>query len=207
MIALPILSADTKIILASGSAARKAMLRSAELDFDIIPADIDECALMDSLDPQKHHIAHITEQLALAKAQHIASKYPEALVIGSDQTLEFEGQILSKSSTIEEGRDALRALGGKTHRLYSSVSVVQGNNTVFVHTDYADLTMHDFDEGFLEAYTAKDPDALTSCVGGYKIEGAGAWLFERIKGDYYTVMGMPLLPLLAFLRTNCKILP
>ena len=162
---------------------------------------------MDSLDPQKHRIAHITEQLALAKAQHIASEYPKALVIGSDQTLEFEGHILSKSSTVEEGKETLRMLAGKTHRLYSSVSVIQGDNTVFVNTDYADLTMHNFDEEFLSAYAAKDPDALILCVGGYKIEGTGAWLFERIKGNHYTIMGMPLLPLLIFLRTNFKILP
>ena len=85
--------------------------------------------------------------------------------------------------------------------------MVREGTEIFRHTDYADLTMHDFDDAFLEAYAAKDPDALTSCVGGYKIEGAGAWLFERIDGDYYTIMGMPLLPLLAFLRTECKILP
>lgn len=194
------------IILASGSAARKSMLQEAGLEFEVIPADIDERALMKSLE-ENSTIAEITEQLALAKAQHIAMDYPDALVIGSDQTLEFEGRILSKSSTVESGKETLRLLGGKTHRLYSSVCVVRGNQTLFTHTDYADLTMHDFDEEFLAVYAARDPDALISCVGGYKIEGAGAWLFKSIKGDNFTIMGMPLLPLLAFLRAECKILP
>ena len=196
-----------KIILASGSAARKSMLRNAGISFEIVPANIDERVLMDSLEQENHSIAYITEQLAVAKAEHIAAQNPGSIVIGSDQTLEFEGRILSKSATIDEGKAVLRELAGKTHRLYSSVCVVREGTEIFRHTDYADLTMHDFDDAFLEAYAAKDPDALTSCVGGYKIEGAGAWLFERIDGDYYTIMGMPLLPLLAFLRTECKILP
>jgi len=194
------------IILASGSAARKSMLRDAGLEFDVIPADIDEYSLIKSLE-NNSDVAEITERLAQEKTQHIAASYPDALVIGSDQTLELEGCILSKSATIEESKEFLCKLAGKTHRLYSSVSVVKGDNTLFTHTDHADLTMHNFDEAFLDVYAAKDPDALTSCVGGYKIEGAGAWLFESIKGDNFTIMGMPLLPLLAFLRTECKILP
>jgi septum formation protein len=201
------MSTKTKIILASGSAARKSMLLNAGLKFDVLPADIDEYTEIETLTSEKNKTAYITQWLANEKARHIACKYPDALVIGSDQTLEFEGKILSKSSTIEDGKETLRRLAGKTHRLFSSVSVAQGDNTVFVNTDYADLTMHDFDDDFLEAYAARDPDALTSCVGGYKIEGAGAWLSKNIKGDNFTIMGMPLLPLLAFLRTNCKILP
>ncbi len=201
------MSTGMKIILASGSAARKSMLQGVGLEFEVIPADIDEHTLMETLTSEKRGTAYITQWLAKEKAQHIAAAHPDALVIGSDQTLEFEEQLLSKSPTIEDGKETLLSLAGKTHRLYSSVSVAQGNDIVFTCTDYADLTMHEFDEEFLEAYAAKDPDALTSCVGGYKIEGAGAWLFESIKGDYYTIMGMPLLPLLTFLHTNCKILP
>lgn len=198
------MAANKKIILASGSFARKSMLQSAGLDFKVIPADIDESALM----KPGADTSQITERLAVAKAQYVAADYPEALVIGSDQTLEFEGRVLSKSPTVENGKEVLRMLGGKTHRLYSSVCVVAGGDDVlFKHTDYADLTMHDFDEEFLETYAARDADALVSCVGGYKIEGAGAWLFSDVKGDYYTIMGMPLLPLLAFLRVGCKILP
>ncbi len=195
------------VILASGSFARQSMLRNVGLKFEVVPADIDEHILMEELKSKKSSIADITEQLAKAKAQHVAALHPNSLVIGSDQTLEFEGQILSKSPTRDKGMKTLRSLAGKTHRLYSSVCVVQDQKTLFKHTDYADLTMHDFDDGFLKSYAARDSDALTSCVGGYKIEGAGAWLFEQVKGDYYTIMGMPLLPLLTFLRTACKILP
>ena len=196
-----------QIILASGSPARKVMLQASGLSFEVVPADIDERSLMKSLEQKKRETVYITQQIAEAKAQHIAAQNPDALVIGSDQTLEFEGQILSKSPTINEGKKALRALAGKTHRLYSSVCVVQGKKVVFAHTDCADMTMHDFDGEFLDVYAAKNADALVSCVGGYKIEEAGAWLFERIDGDYYTITGMPLLPLLMFLRTECKILP
>ncbi|MCK5374411.1 MAG: Maf-like protein [Alphaproteobacteria bacterium] len=187
--------------------ARKTMLENAGLSFRVVPADIDERNFVESLEPKQRGIEYITKQLAQAKAQHVAALYPDALVIGSDQTLEFDRDILSKSLTLEEGKKVLRGLAGKTHRLYSCVCAVQGKNTVFMHIDHADLTMHNFDEDFLEAYAAKDTDALTSCVGGYKIEGAGAWLFECINGDYYTIMGMPLLPLLTFLRTKYKVLP
>lgn len=196
-----------EIILASGSAARKAMLQNAGVDFKVIPADIDELALIEKIKQEYSDIPSITEQLAMKKAEQISAQYPDAMVIGADQTLELEGQILSKSPTIEDSKNTLRKLAGKTHRLHSSVSVFQNKNLDFVNSDYADLTMHAFDEEFIEAYAARDPDALTSCVGGYKIEGAGAWLFKNIKGDNFTIMGMPLLPLLAFLRSECKILP
>ncbi len=195
------------LILASGSAARRSMLLNVGLEFTVVSANIDERTLMKTLTEEKRSVAYITEQLAKAKALSVSSKNSGALVIGSDQTLEFEGQILLKSPTIADGKDTLCKLSGKTHRLYSSVSVAQDNNILFTHNDYADLTMHDFDEEFLNTYAIKDPDALTSCVGGYKIEGAGAWLFKHVKGDYFTIMGMPLLPLLEFFRAQCRILP
>lgn len=200
------MTAISKVILASASGARQQMLRQVGLDFSVKPADIDEGTILDKLISKNHEVAHITEQLALAKAQQVSAKNPDAVVIGSDQTLEFEGKILSKSNTPEKAREVLKSLSGKTHRLYSSVCVTQNADIVFVHTDYADLTMHDFNDEFLDAYIAKDPDALKYCVGGYKIEGAGTWLFESVKGDHYTIMGMPLLPLLAFLRINYKIM-
>ena len=195
------------IILASGSKARNDMLQAVGMDFTSVAADIDEQEIIDRLVSEARDIPLITEQLAQAKAQNVSAKNPGALVIGSDQTLEFNGEIMSKAKTPEEGKEKLKSLRGMTHRLYSSVCVVDSGNTVFFHTESARLTMHNFDDDYLDAYIKKDSDALTSCVGGYKIEGAGAWLFDRVGGDHHTIMGMPLLPLLAFLRKTYKILP
>tara|TARA_R110001592_G_scaffold3525_12_gene19930 strand:- start:26525 stop:27130 length:606 start_codon:yes stop_codon:yes gene_type:complete len=195
------------IILASGSQARNEMLRAVSMDFTSVIADIDEKEIQNRLVKEARDIPLITEQIAQAKAQNVSAQHPDALVIGSDQTLEFNGAILSKADSIDEGIEKIKALRGKTHRLYSSVCVVHGGNTVFFHTDSARLTMHNFDDAYLEAYIKKDSDALTSCVGGYKIEGAGAWLFDTANGNHHTIMGMPLLPLLAFLRKTYKILP
>lgn len=194
-----------QIILASNSAARKKMLQNCGIDFAAIPADIDEQALMQTMISQGRDVQYITRQLGVAKAKDVCAQNPAAIVIGSDQTLEFEGKILSKSSTKEEAVEKLHKLAGKTHRLYSSVCVVQNNNLLFTHTDFADLCMHEFDDNFISAYVEKEADALINCVGGYKIEAAGAWLFSGIKGDFFTIMGMPLLPLLAFLRMECNV--
>ncbi|PCI55416.1 MAG: septum formation inhibitor Maf [Alphaproteobacteria bacterium] len=196
-----------RIILASGSQGRQAMLRDAGLHFDAIPADIDEEAIITRLTADNRDIDFITAQLATDKALHISAKHPDTLVIGSDQTLEFEGALLSKAANITEAKEKLKSLRGKTHMLHSAVSLVRNGEVLFSHTDHASLTMHNFNDGFLESYMKKDPDALTSCVGGYKIEGAGAWLFSTVTGDLFTIMGMPLLPLLSFLRTECEFLP
>ncbi len=195
------------IILASGSQGRQDMLRKAGLPFHAIPADIDEEAIIARLTAENRDIKFITAQLATDKALHISTKHPDTLVIGSDQTLEFEGNLLSKAANTAEAQEKLKFLRGKTHRLYSAVSLVRNGEVIFSHTDHASLTMHDFDDDFLESYMKKDPDALTSCVGGYKIEGAGPWLFSSVTGDLFTIMGMPLLPLLSYLRAECEFSP
>ena len=192
------------IILASKSAARKAMLTDVGLTYKSIAADIDETAIIKS---SNLDIKAITEKLAVMKALHISDKYPDALIIGSDQTLEFNGELICKSKNAFEAEQKLKQMRGKTHTLRSSVCVVLGGESVFTHTSDAKLTMHDFDDEFLTNYIDSDPDALTSCVGGYKIEGAGAWLFSEITGDAFTIMGMPLLPLLAFMRKTYGVTP
>jgi septum formation protein len=189
-----------KIILASGSAARKMMLDNAYIPYSATPAYINERGIIDDGMDRGQSIKDVTVQLAQQKALHVAAKNPKAIVIGSDQTLEFEGKILSKAEDEDEARDKLCALRGKTHFLHSAVSVVRGKDVLFTHLESAELTMNVFGDDFLESYIECDPDALTSCVGGYKIEGAGAWLFSSIQGDNFTIMGMPLLPLLCFLH-------
>ncbi len=188
---------EAKIILASGSAARKSMLENVGLDFDIIPANIDEETIIKNSNAD---IKTITEELAHTKALHISKQYPNNLVIGSDQTLEHNGKLLSKAKNAYEAEAKLKSLRGDVHTLYASVCVAQNGEIIFSHTDKAELTMRDFSDKFLQDYIDKDPDSLVSCVGGYKIEGAGAWLFSSVKGDIFTIMGMPLLPLLGFLQ-------
>ncbi len=188
---------NTKIILASKSDARKSMLENACLDFQIIPANIDEDAIIKN---SSADIKTTTEKLAQSKALSISQKHPNTIVIGSDQTLEHKGKLLFKATTYDKAKEKLKLLRGDVHTLYSSVCVAKNENIIFSYTDQAELTMHDFDDEFLSNYMELDPDAFTSSVGAYKIEGAGAWLFSSVKGNIFTIMGMPLLPLLGFLR-------
>lgn len=196
-----------KIILASNSAARRKMLVDAGLNFDTIPADLDEQSLIDTARAQNKNIKSITEMLAKAKATTISQQNLNAIVIGSDQTLEFEGKLITKSNTIKDAHAKLKMLLGTTHFLHSSVSLAKNGQELFSHTESATLRAHDLDDDFLDTYVANNADALLNCVGGYKIEEHGAWLFESIKGDNFTIMGMPLLPLLKFLREECEISP
>jgi len=186
------------IILASGSAGRKAMLENAGVNFTVAPADINEKAVVKSMADQP--VTDITSELAQQKALHVSRANPDVLVIGSDQTLEFDGQLISKAKDADDALKKLKSLRGQKHSLNSAVCVALNGAPVFSHIAQAHLTMHDLSDDFLERYIAADTDALTSCVGAYKIEGAGAWLFSQIQGDVFTIMGMPLLPLLAFLR-------
>lgn len=185
------------MILASGSAARQAMLRQAGLAFETIPATIDEYAIMD-----KHAALGPAEKsllLAREKALAVSRENTDALLIGSDQILCLGERIINKAKTREDAIEKLSSLRGKTHRLISGVAVARGGAVLWEHADYADLTMRNFDEAFLEAYAEQAGSALTACVGAYQIEGAGVWLFTRIEGDFFTIMGLPLPALLGYL--------
>jgi len=195
------------VILASGSAARQSILTDFGVAFEISPADIDERAIIKQSLSNDLSIAEITQNLAAAKAFHISKKAPDALVIGSDQTLDFNGQILNKAKTHDEAAEKLKALRGQTHILRSAVCVVRHSRVIFSDIANAHLTMHDFNDEFLADYMTHDPDALTSCVGGYKIEGQGAALFSSVAGDQHTIMGMPSKQLIAFLRETGSISP
>lgn len=189
------------IILASQSAGRQSMLTSVGLDFTSVPADIDEPALMEKFMNQRFAPSAIALELAHAKAFDVARDNPDALVIGSDQVLEFEGKMLSKAQIWDGAIHKLQALRGKAHKLVSAVCVVSGENVVWECIDEATLKMHDFDDAFLQNYADNaGEEALLGCVGAYQIEREGAWLFEKIEGNHFTIMGMPLIPLLNFLR-------
>ncbi|MCB1783527.1 MAG: Maf-like protein [Alphaproteobacteria bacterium] len=195
------------IVLASASQARQSILQNAGLSFKCQPADIDEGQILTSLSAKGTPPQDITLELAKQKALHIASQNPGALIIGADQTLVFENRILTKSKTPEEGLSQLETLSGKTHTLISAVCIAKDHEILWFHVNQAALTMHDLDKPALIAITDRDPKALTSCVGGYRIEGPGAWLFKEIDGDLFTIMGLPLPPLLTYLRQQQGLLP
>ncbi|MCL4678622.1 MAG: septum formation protein Maf [Alphaproteobacteria bacterium] len=189
--------ASSRLILASGSAARQAMMRQAGLSFGVIPAKIDEYSIMDqnaALGPAEKSLL-----LAREKALAVSRENADALVIGSDQILCLGERIINKAKTPEDAIEKLRGLRGKTHRLISGVAAAQGGKVLWSHAEHADLTMRDFDEDFLAAYAHQAGPALTACVGAYQIEGAGVWLFTRIEGDFFTIMGLPLPALLGYL--------
>lgn len=185
------------LILASKSAARKDMLEKAGLRFKCISAEMDERALEDSLPPDPNIRA---EALARAKAEAVSLKYPDALVIGADQILSFDGKILHKAKTRDDALAKLRSLSGQTHELISAAALAQSGKAFWQCSDTASLTMRNFEDAFLETYAGCAGDALTSCVGAYALEGAGAWLFEKTEGDFFTILGLPLLQLLGALR-------
>lgn len=176
------------------------MLRDAGLEFECVPADIDERGL----ESQMKHAApdEIAAKLAHEKAKAVSAKHPDALVIGSDQVLDMNGGRLNKSQTKADAVAKLTDMAGKTHHLISAVSLVKNGQELWSTSDQAALTMHDLDVATIQNYAEKAGDALLNCVGGYALETHGAWLFEKIEGDYFTILGMPLLPLLTELRVN-----
>lgn len=191
-----------RLILASQSTARRSMLQNTGLAFDIIPAAIDEKNIIDELEEKNTAPTQMALILSKRKALAIAARHPEALVIGSDQILEMDGRIISKAANENEAKEKLRSMRGRSHRLISAVSLAQGENILWQHSEEAVLTMRDFDEEFLESYCKKASGALLRSVGAYELEGAGAWLFSQIRGDYFTILGLPLLPLLSYLHDH-----
>lgn len=192
------MSENPHIILASKSAARKMMLENAGLRFEAIAADIDERGIEANFN---HSPANLARELARQKALRLAESYPDALVIGSDSLVECEGEVLHKAENTDAALRKLMALSGKTHHLISAVSVAKGRMILWDHVQQASLTMRKFDENFTRHYLETiGKDAALNSVGSYQLEAQGAWLFEKIEGDYFTILGMPLIPLLAYLQ-------
>lgn len=190
------------LILASGSSSRIAMLRAVGLSFEAVPAEVDEAALRQawrSSDPNITPPA-IALGLARAKAEDVSNRYPDALVIGGDQVLAFDGETISKASTKAGAKAVLSKLRGQEHRLHSATALASGGQAIWDATDTATLAMRPFSDAFLDAYLENAGDALTTSAGCYRIEEMGLQLFDRVEGNHFTILGLPMLALLAELR-------
>ncbi|HEY2070510.1 MAG TPA: Maf family protein [Rhizomicrobium sp.] len=192
----------TALILASASTIRARLLADAGVPFEAMPARVDEDAVKDSL----HDPAAVAETLAEMKALRVSASHPGSLVLGADQVLAFEDTVVSKSDTLAEARALLLRLRGKEHRLIGGAVLARDGAPVWRHVGIAKLWLRDFSEAFLDDYLARDGEAALSSVGCYRLEGLGVQLFSRIEGDYFSILGLPLLPLLAALREQGVVL-
>jgi len=187
-----------RLILASRSAARRSLLTQAGVQYSATDAGVDEDAIKDAsghLSP-----AELAVELAAAKALAVSRGDPEAWVLGADQTLEFDRGLLSKAATLEEARARLAAMRGRSHYLHSGLALARNGSVVWSSVDTATMKVRAFSDAFLQSYLQKEGDALLSVVGSYRLEGLGSQLFEAVEGDYFTVLGLPLWPLLNELR-------
>lgn len=187
-----------ELILASRSEARVRLLIAAGVSMTVEPADIDEEALRARM--LNHSPGDVAVSLSEAKARAISERRPGACVVASDQILTFEGDIFSKPHDREDACRSLRRLRGGTHELHVAVVCMQGGQMLWRHVDMALMTMRSFSDAFLESYLDQIGDTALDQVGAYKLEGLGAQLFDGVEGDYFTILGLPLLPLLSFLR-------
>ncbi|PWW00548.1 septum formation protein [Hoeflea marina] len=188
------------LILASSSPFRKMLLANAGIRFEAESASTDERAVEETLKDTGAGPDDVALVLAEAKAQDVAARHPGALVIGSDQTLSLGDQLFHKPADMDAARRQLLKLSGRTHQLNSAVVLVRGDTTLWRHVAVARLTMRALDPGFVGRYLAVAGDRVLSSVGAYQLEGEGVQLFDRIEGDYFSILGLPLLPLLAELR-------
>lgn len=188
-----------KLILASGSKIRQALLENAGLSFDVTVARIDEESVKQALVQEGATPRDIADALAEGKARKISMKHPEAMVIGCDQTLSFKGRLISKAETKEEARAILKEMRGERHKLLSAAVIYEAGEPKWRHVGEVRLEMNKFSDAYLDAYLDRNWDEIQHCVGSYMLEAEGVRLFSRIDGDYFTVLGLPMLPLLAYL--------
>ena len=191
-----------RLILASASASRRALLAGAGLTFEVLPADIDEAAVRRDARVEGMDAVNAALRLADLKAAATARFEPEALVIGADQILVCDGAWYDKPGDITKAREQLRKLRGRSHMLATGVVCHQGGSRVWHDIATPCLTMRNFSDDFLDRYLADEADTVTSTVGAYRLEGQGVQLFDAIEGEHSAILGLPLLPILSFLRQS-----
>lgn len=196
------MSEPPPVILASASISRARLLTAAGITFSAIPAMVDEDAIKASMRAEGEEAEAVAVTLAVLKAERISSRHPEALVIGADQLLVCESRWFNKPADMAHARAHLQALRGRRHGLATAVVVARAGSTIWHHSEVARLKMRHFSNGFLDRYLEQVGEAACETVGGYRLEALGVQLFEVIEGNHFTILGLPLLPLLAFLREH-----
>lgn len=189
----------TELVLASASKIRAELLARAGIAVSLLPARIDEEAIRASLEAEGATPRDLADALAEMKAQKVAFKKTGAIVIGCDQVLDFKGQVFGKPATLEEARSQLQILRGQTHKLLSAVVVYEGEKPVWRHVGEVRLTMREFSDDYLQCYLARNGESVLESVGAYKLEEEGVRLFTAVQGDYFTVLGLPLVALTGYL--------
>ncbi len=194
------------VILASQSAVRAHLLKAAGVSFEIVAANLNESIIRDEIRRTSaggEDLAMTAARaLAREKARLVSERHPKAVVLGVDQTLSCEGKLYEKPADIDAARASLLALRGKAHQLYVAISAMRGGQSLWQHSETVRLVMRDFSDEFLEDYLKSESTRLLSYVSAYALEGRGSQLFKKVDGDYFSVLGIPLLPLLAFLRAE-----
>lgn len=191
-----------RLILASQSPFRRALLEGVGLRFAVHPAHVDETAIKQAVHAEHESAEDAALLLAEMKATRVAHREPGALVIGADQILVCEDVWFDKPANVAEARGQLRTLRGKTHTLATAVVCHVGETRVWHHVAKPRLTMRPFSDEFLDAYLAEEGDTVTATVGGYRLEGPGLQLFDRIDGEHSAIIGLPMVSLLGFLRQH-----
>lgn len=191
-----------EVILASASGSRAHLLGAAGVAHRVVPANIDEAEIKLALRRERAPAFAIAETLAELKAQQVSQRHAAALVIGADQVLECGGELFDKPVDLAHARAHLTALRGRSHRLLTGVCVVRDGGVIWHHNDRAELEMRAFSDAFMDWYLDRLGERACRSVGAYQLEGLGAQLFSRVRGDYFSVLGLPLLPLLGFLREH-----
>lgn len=188
------------LVLASSSPFRRMLMENAGLDFEAVPADIDERRIEAELEGNHTRPEQVAVELARAKALEVSRRMTGSLVIGSDQTMSLGDRVFHKPKDIAEAKHHVLSLSGKTHRLNSGVALARDGKILWEYLSHADLTVRTLSADFVEGYVARCGDKLLGSVGAYQLEGEGIQLFSEIRGDYFTILGLPMLPLLDKLR-------